>query len=111
MKNAWSSALGVVLAAKKRIMEGKAENAALARSDLTYGYTPPEKKESSVSEKIFTQSGWGIDIPGNAAGGITRTPFVGMVGEAGPELIIPLGRMSDILSDAIISSGVGVSTG
>ena len=110
VKGAWSSALGVVLAAKKKILEGKAENAALARSDLTYGYTP-NRVGPNVGGPDAARKGAQQYIPGNAAGGITRVPFVGMVGEAGPELIIPLGRMSDILSDAIISSGVGVSQG
>ena len=110
VKNAWSSALGVVLAAKKKILEGQAENAALARSDLTYGYTP-NRVGPNVGGPDAARKGAQQYIPGNAAGGITRVPFVGMVGEAGPELIIPLGRMSDILSDAIISSGVGVRQG
>ena len=39
-------------------------------------------------------------IPGHAKGGLVMKPHYGMIGEAGPELNIPLERLSEILSKA-----------
>lgn len=41
----------------------------------------------------FTVGGWNLpDIPYLAEGGIVRSPTLAMIGEAGPEAVVPLGR-------------------
>jgi len=49
-----------------------------------------------------------LGIPGTALGGIVSRPQVRLVGEAGPEAIVPLGRMASLgLGDASASGGGG----
>ncbi len=51
-----------------------------------------------------------VEIPGAAAGGIVRKPTLAVVGEAGPEAIIPLDRVSEFggkSSEVIIINAVG----
>ena len=40
----------------------------------------------------------GIGVAQHAEGGITTGPSIGMIGEAGPEAIIPLSKLSNYLS-------------
>ena len=48
--------------------------------------TPPSQEEIKASQR---RSGW---VPETASGGIVLSPQVRMVGEAGPEAIIPLSK-------------------
>lgn len=41
-----------------------------------------------------------VNIPGLASGGIVRSPTVAMVGERGPEAVLPLSRLSRLLASA-----------
>jgi hypothetical protein len=54
-------------------------------------------------------------IPKYAEGGIVNKPHIGMVGEAGPEAIIPLSKLSGFLNTTFnagaMSGGGGMSGG
>jgi hypothetical protein len=45
------------------------------------------------------------EIPGHAAGGIVTSPQLAMVGEAGPEAIIPLGKMGGMGNSVTVNVG------
>ena len=51
----------------------------------------------------------GIDIPGFADGGIVTRPTLAMVGEKGPEAIVPLGRGGGVGGVTVNVTG-GLST-
>jgi len=54
----------------------------------------------------------GIEVPALAAGGIVKTPMLAMLGEAGPEAVIPLNKASGLggttviiqISDSVVTS-------
>lgn len=56
--------------------------------------------------------GWvnGVEVPGFATGGIVRSPTLAMIGERGPEAVIPLGRMGGaggtVINNFYLNAGV-----
>jgi hypothetical protein len=50
----------------------------------------------------------GINIPKMAAGGIVNSPTLAMIGEAGPEAVIPLSRMGQMGGGINITVNTGV---
>lgn len=55
-----------------------------------------EIKIGRVGGDEGTTSGGGINIPKMASGGIVNQPTLAMIGEAGPEAVIPLSRMGQM---------------
>jgi hypothetical protein len=55
-----------------------------------------EIKIGRIGGDESTTSGGGINIPKMASGGIVNSPTLAMIGEAGPEAVIPLSRMSQM---------------
>jgi hypothetical protein len=54
----------------------------------------------------------GIGVTKNAAGGITNGPSLGLIGEAGPEAIMPLSKLSSFLNTSFNAGAMsGSSTG
>ena len=52
----------------------------------------------------------GLDIPGFANGGIVRSPTLAMVGEKGPEAIIPLSQMGGMGGGVTVNVTGGLAT-
>ena len=52
----------------------------------------------------------GINIPGFADGGVVTSPTLAMVGEAGPEAIIPLSQMGNMGGGITVNVNGGIST-
>jgi hypothetical protein len=58
-----------------------------------------------------TSSASGMNIPKMATGGIVTSPTLALIGEAGPEAVIPLGKGGGMGGVTInISGGLGTST-
>jgi hypothetical protein len=55
-----------------------------------------------------TVAGGGINIPKMAAGGIVNGPTLAMIGEAGPEAVIPLSRMGQMGGGMSITVNAGL---
>jgi hypothetical protein len=55
-------------------------------------------------------AGGGINIPKMAAGGIVNQPTLAMIGEAGPEAVIPLSRMGQMGGNYTINVQGGISS-
>ena len=55
-----------------------------------------------------TTSGGGINIPKMASGGIVNSPTLAMIGEAGPEAVIPLSRMGQMGGGMSITVNAGL---
>jgi hypothetical protein len=55
-----------------------------------------------------TVAGGGINIPKMAAGGIVNGPTLAMIGEAGPEAVIPLSRMGQMGGGMTITVNAGL---
>ena len=56
----------------------------------------------------------GISVPKHAEGGITTGPSIGMIGEAGPEAIMPLSKLGNVMNNSFNAgamSGNGSSGG
>jgi hypothetical protein len=53
-------------------------------------------------------AGGGINIPKMAAGGIVNQPTLAMIGEAGPEAVIPLSRMGQMGGGITITVNAGL---
>jgi hypothetical protein len=67
-----------------------------------------EIKIGRVGGDDGTTSGGGINIPKMAAGGIVNQPTLAMIGEAGPEAVIPLSRMGQMGGGINITVNTGV---
>jgi hypothetical protein len=61
---------------------------AKAKSGKTKAAKKVTKKERSAIEKLA--SSLGVDVPALAAGGIVTKPTLALIGEAGPEAVVPL---------------------
>jgi hypothetical protein len=67
-----------------------------------------EIKIGRVGGDEGTTSGGGINIPKMASGGIVNSPTLAMIGEAGPEAVIPLSRMGQMGGGINITVNTGV---
>jgi hypothetical protein len=61
----------------------------------------------SLYDNWGTLTGKGKEVPKHAEGGIATKPSVGMIGEAGPEAILPLSRLKDMLGSMTPASALG----
>ena len=52
----------------------------------------------------------GLDIPGFAKGGIVRSPTLAMIGERGPEAVVPLNQMSGMGGGVTVNVTGGLAT-
>jgi hypothetical protein len=52
----------------------------------------------------------GLDVPALATGGIVRRPTLALVGEAGPEAVVPLDRMASVSRSSVGSGDVHVQS-
>lgn len=59
-------------------------------------------------EEATTGGGGGINIPKMASGGIVNGPTLAMIGEAGPEAVIPLSRMGQMGGGMTITVNAGL---
>lgn len=67
-------------------------------------------KRRGIREKIINEQRAAAGLPALAAGGIVRKPTVAMIGEAGPEAVMPLGKFNDILRMlSQIAGGMGMN--
>ena len=60
------------------------------------------------TDDVAGSAGRILMIPKYAEGGIVNKPHIGMVGEAGPEAIIPLSKLSGFLNHAKPSYKFGI---
>jgi hypothetical protein len=67
-----------------------------------------EIKIGRVGGDEATSAGSGINIPKMAAGGIVNSPTLAMIGEAGPEAVIPLSRMGQMGGGMTITVNAGL---
>jgi len=67
-----------------------------------------EIKIGRVGGDEGTTSGGGINIPKMASGGIVNSPTLAMIGEAGPEAVIPLSRMGQMGGGMSITVNAGL---
>jgi hypothetical protein len=67
-----------------------------------------EIKIGRVGGDEGTTSGGGINIPKMASGGIVNQPTLAMIGEAGPEAVIPLSRMGQMGGGMTITVNAGL---
>jgi len=67
-----------------------------------------EIKIGRVGGDEGTTSGGGINIPKMASGGIVNSPTWAMIGEAGPEAVIPLSRMGQMGGGMSITVNAGL---
>jgi hypothetical protein len=60
----------------------------------------------------FDFSAWGgLGFGAFANGGLVKGPMLGLVGEAGPELIVPLDRLNGMRSGSVINVTVNAGMG
>ena len=67
-----------------------------------------EIKIGRVGGDDGTTSGGGINIPKMASGGIVNQPTLAMIGEAGPEAVIPLSKMGQMGGGMTITVNAGL---
>ena len=67
-----------------------------------------EIKIGRVGGDEGTTSGGGITIPKMASGGIVNQPTLAMIGEAGPEVVIPLSKMGQMGGGMTITVNAGL---
>lgn len=69
-------------------------------------------KVGSLKGKLGGLKPWEGALPGFAVGGIIRSPMVAMVGEAGPEAVVPLGNSpADRRNRARVMNEAGLNSG
>jgi len=73
-----------------------------------FDYTGPSlpRSQTTTTKTSTTTSSGDLFFP-FAKGGIVTSPTLGLVGEAGPEAIIPLDRMSDMGGDTYVINVTG----
>ena len=72
------------------------------------GFTSEIKIGRMGGEEATTGGGGGINIPKMASGGIVNGPTLAMIGEAGPEAVIPLSRMGQMGGGMNITVNAGL---
>lgn len=111
--NAIESALGGIQAAAEGVMDfvnrvlGRAGDAERAANDAAAALADAEANAASGgSSAAGGDAGGGIgDAGGRALGGIVTGPMRALVGEAGPEAIIPLDRLDRMLASVTGTAG------
>jgi hypothetical protein len=68
------------------------------------------RKLISLKDAIGSFDIGGINIPGFAEGGVVTRPTLAMVGEKGPEAIIPLSQMGGMGGGVTVNVTGGIST-
>ena len=53
----------------------------------------------------------GISVPKHAEGGITTGPSIGMIGEAGPEAIMPLSKLGNVMNNSFNAGAMSGNAG
>lgn len=78
--------------ANVRMPGANAPTFAAAAIENPFGLTVPAPMTGSPAPAFRFENPFGLTIPAMAAGGIVTGPTLGLIGEAGPEAIIPLNR-------------------
>jgi len=69
--------------------------------------TSEVQQQQTAQPVVQTSNGEGNNIPMLAEGGIVQSPIQAIVGEAGPEAVIPLDQLSNIISSTTGGQGGG----